>query len=257
MHNLELELALEKLRGEMRELDAQLAVLQKEQRRDETAGTTIQQMREQRLALEEVIRERTVELDDLHVKAPVDGVVLPVVDKADREPPDGQLPGWVGSPLSTRNRGAFLAANDRICQIGDPSELVAEIVIDQADVELVWAAFHERKAQQLTGVPVTLMLDSLPGQSFESQIETVTLAKLEETPLGLSTMAGGDVDSVMDQETGVPRPLSTSYPAIATLPEVDRELQLGMRGKAKIYVQWQSLGARTYRFVKRTFHFEM
>ncbi len=70
-------------------------------------------------------------------------------------------------------------------------------------------------------------------------------------------MAGGDVDSVMDPETGVPRPLSTSYPAIAGLPDLGSDLQLGMRGKAKIYVQWQSLGARVYRFVKKTFHFEM
>ncbi len=36
-------------------------------------------------------------------------------------------------------------------------------------------------------------------------------------------------------QTGVPRPLSTSYPAIATLPDVGSELQLGMRGKAKLY----------------------
>lgn len=257
MHNLELELALEKLQGDLRELDAQLAVLQKEQRRDETAGTTIDQMLEQRAALEEVIRERTNELNDLKVKAPIDGIVLPVVEKAERESPDGQLPEWVGSPLAPRNRGAFLAAHDRICQVGDPTQLVAEIVIDQADVELVWAAFHGRKKEeQLSGVPVTLMLDSLPGKSFESEIESVALAKMEETPLGLSTMAGGDVDSVTDPQTGVPRPLSTSYPAIARLPNAG-ELQLGMRGKAKVYVQWQSLGARVYRFVKRTFHFEM
>ena len=46
------------------------------------------------------------------------------------------------------------------------------------------------------------MLDSLPGKSFESEIERVALAELTETPLGLSTHAGGDVDSVARSRDG-------------------------------------------------------
>ena len=114
-----------------------------------------------------------------------------------------------------------------------------------------------RERDNKPGVPVTLMLDSLPGRSYDTEIEQIALAALKETPIGLSTLAGGDVDSVADPETGMPRPLSTSYPAIASLPDVGAELQLGMRGKAKLYTGWQPLGRRLYRFLTRTFHFEM
>jgi putative peptide zinc metalloprotease protein len=257
MRNVELELNVAKLEGDLRELDAKLLVLKKEQRIDETAGMTINQLVEQRLALEQVIGERRRELDNLIVKAPVAGTVLPVVDKPDREPPDGQLPSWSGGALALRNRGAFLTGNDRICQIGDPTQLVAEIIVDQSDVEFVRAAALARERDNKPGVPVTLMLDSLPGRSYDTEIEQVALAALKETPIGLSTLAGGDVDSVADPETGMPRPLSTSYPAIASLPDVGSELQLGMRGKAKLYTGWQPLGRRLYRFLTRTFHFEM
>ncbi len=257
LENVELRLHLAQLDGELRELQARKDVLKKQQRFDETAGMTINELVEQEQALLEVIAERQRELDNLTVKAPIAGIVLPVVDKPDREPPDGQLPSWAGSALHPKNRGASLSASDRICQIGDPQQLVAEIIVDQSDVELVRAADARRAREGLPRVPVVLMLDSLPGRSFDSEIEAVATAELKETPLGLSTHAGGDVDSVADPQTGVPRPLSTSYPAIATLPDVGRPLQLGMRGKAKIYTGWQPLSHRVYRFLTRTFHFEL
>ncbi len=140
LENVELKLNLAQLEGELRELEAKKKVLEKQQRFDETAGMSINELVEQAQALVEVIDERQRELDNLVVKAPIAGTVLPVVDKPDREPPDGQLPSWSGGALHPKNRGAFLSASDRICQIGDPKKLVAEIIVDQSDVELVRAA---------------------------------------------------------------------------------------------------------------------
>ncbi len=257
LDNVELRLNLARLHGELRELEAKKTILEKQQRIDETAGLSLNELREQETALRGVIEERERELGNLDVKAPGAGIVLPVVDKPERELPGGQLPSWSGNALHPKNRGAFLAASDRICQIGDPRQLVAELIIDQSDVELVRAAFLDRQRAQLPGVPVVLMLDSLPGRTFDTELEQISLAELKETPLGLSTQAGGDVDSVMDPQTGTPRPLSTSYPAIAGLPDTGGVLQLGMRGKAKLYTGWQPLSRRVYRFVKRTFHFEL
>ena len=91
---------------------------------------------------------------------------------------------------------------------------------------------------------------------FHSELERIALAELTETPLALASHAGGDVDTVADQ-SGVPRPLSTSYPAVAKLPIEDVSLQLGMRGKAKLYTGWQPLGRRLYRLLTRTFHFSL
>ena len=257
LDNVDLKLNVLALDGQLREMDAELKVLEKQQRFDESAGLRINEVLEQRQALEQVLAERQQEYDNLTVKAPVSGTVLPVVDKPDRDMPNGQLPSWSGNVLEARNVDAHLAASDRICQIGDPSQLVAEIIVDQADVELVRAAAAQRERDGEPGVPVILMLDSLPGQEWETNVERVAVAELDETPLSLATHAGGDVDSVADTRTGAPRPLSTSYPAIAPLPNTGGAVQLGMRGKAKLYTGWQPLGRRLYRFITRTFHFEL
>ncbi len=257
LDNVELKLNVLALEGQLSEMDAEVKVLEKQQRFDENAGLRINEIREQRQAIEQVLADRRQELANLTVKAPVTGTVLPVVDKPDRESPDGQLPGWSGGALEAKNIHAHLAANDRLCQVGNPQNLVAEIIVDQGDVELVRAAMAWRERDGEPGVPVQLMLDSLPGLTLDTTIERVALAELDETPLGLSTHAGGDVDSVADAQTGVPRPLSTSYPAIAPLPDTGGAVQLGMRGKAKLYTGWQPLAHRVYRFITRTFHFEL
>jgi putative peptide zinc metalloprotease protein len=257
LDNIELKLNMLSLEGQLSEIDAELVVLEKQRRFDEIAGLRINELLEQRQALLQIVEDRRRELANLTVTAPVAGTVLPVLDKPDREPPDGQLPSWSGSPLQPQNLGAFLAASDRIGQIGDPRQLVAEIIIDQSDVELVRAAALRREQENQPGVPVVLMFDSLPGRDIETEIERIALAELREAPLGLSSLAGGDLDSVTDPETGIPKPLSTSYPAIAPLPDPGSELQLGMRGKAKLYTGWQPLGRRLYRFLTRTFHFEL
>jgi putative peptide zinc metalloprotease protein len=258
------------LEGQLREMEAELQVLERQQRFDDQAGLRINEIEEQREALLELLAEKQSELDRLTIRAPVAGVILPVVDKPDRDTGDGQLPDWTGSILSPRNLNAHLTPSDRICQIGvlpetdgEPSldplrrvELVAEVIVDQVDVQLVRAAQAERELQAESGIPVKLMLDSLPGRTFDSHIEQIALAEMTETPLGLSTHAGGDVDSVADPETGMPKPLSTSYPAIAALPDTQGTIQLGMRGKAKLYTGWQPLRHRVFRFVSRTFHFE-
>ena len=128
LDNIELSLNLTALEGQLREMEAELKVLEKQQRFDESAGLRINEVLEQRQALEQVLAERMQEFDNLTVKAPVSGTVLPVADKPDREMPDGQLPGWIGGALEPKNLHARLAASDRICQIGDPQQLVAEII---------------------------------------------------------------------------------------------------------------------------------
>jgi hypothetical protein len=114
----------------------------------------------------------------------------------------------------------------------------------------------DRKRENKPGVAVDLMLDSLPGRVFPSQLERIALAEMTETPLALASQAGGDVDTVADQ-SGVARPLSTAYPAVAELPITDGSVQVGMRGKAKLYTGWQPLGRRFYRLLTRTFHFSL
>jgi putative peptide zinc metalloprotease protein len=53
------------------------------------------------------------------------------------------------------------------------------------------------------------------------------------------------------------KPLSTSYQAAAPLGDSAGRLQVGMQGQARIYTGWQPLGRRLYRFVTKTFNFDL
>ena len=66
--------------------------------------------------------------------------------------------------------------------------------------------------------------------------------------------AGTQLPTRVD-ESGVPRPLETSYQAHVTLDGVDRELLTGACGRAKILADPQSLGCRLVRYFGRTFNF--
>jgi putative peptide zinc metalloprotease protein len=256
MDNPDLRLAVLRLAGQLKELDVQLSSLKKQRRFDQSAGLRVNELEKQRDSLKEVLDGKQKEVEKLTVRAPIHGIVLAVPDKPERAAAEGQLPMWSGGALNPKNLGAMLRASDQICQVGDPKNLVAEVIIDQADVDLVVASMLERQRDGQSRVPVDLMLDSLPGKVFHSELERVALAEMTETPLALASHAGGDVDTVADQ-SGVPRPLSTSYPAGAELPVTDGSLQLGMRGKAKLYTGWQPLGRRLYRLITRTFHFSL
>ena len=245
LENPQLQMDVIQLESRVKQLEIELESLWQQARDREVAGLRIREVKEQLEAYREQLRDKRAELEQLHVTAPRDGVLLPVPDRRDRRASSDALPEWSGSPLDEHNRGAYLRPSDAICQIGDPNDLVVELLIDQGDIDLV------RREQQ-----VELKLDAYAGKTVESRIERVALPQITSTPLSMSTTVGGEVNTAPDKE-GRMRPVSATYPALAPLPKVDEPIEIGMRGRAKIYTAWRPLGWRLYRFVARTFHFEL
>ena len=115
-----------------------------------------------------MLDEKQKEVEKLTVRAPIDGVVSggPGQTGSDAAA-EGQLPMWSGGALNPKNLGAMLRASDQICQVGDPSNLVAEVIIDQSDVDLVVAVDVGTATRRASPeFLLTLMLDSLPGRCF-------------------------------------------------------------------------------------------
>ncbi len=244
LENAELHMAVIDLEARIKELDIELKSLWRQARHRELAGLRVKEIEEQRIAYEKQLAAKRKELAELDVKAPVSGVVFPVAARRDDAMP-GELASWSGSLLESRNRGAFLQPSDAICQVGDPQQLYAELLIDQTVIELVRQG-HE----------VELMFEAYGGDVYESEIEKVSLPQVQSTPLSLSTMGGGEVNTKADK-SGRMQPLSATYPALARLPDRVEGVRVGMRGRAKVYTGWQPLGWRLYRFAARTFHFEL
>jgi putative peptide zinc metalloprotease protein len=231
---------------------------------DERSGLEIGQLQEQLTAIEKQLAEKQEQASRLRIVAPAAGVIIPARPRIfPGEAEDGRLGTWSGSPLAPKNIGAHFNPADpasaaeyrsMICRIGDPTNLEALLVIDQADIDLVDASMAQDRK-----LDVKLEVDAYPGRTLNGQVEQVARVELKDVPDSLSSQAGGRLETKTDR-SGVARPLSTSYHARVPLKDQGKLQGLvctGMRGRAQIYTQWQSLGSRLYRYLSRTFHFEL
>lgn len=203
---------------------------------------------EARAGLEDAERQLKKSEDDrdkLRLVAPRNGTVLPPT-LVPNQTADGQLPTWSGSPLDEENLGATLMMVTKLCEIGNPRWLEARLVIDQGDVDLV-----ER------GQRVEVMLAQSADFVYVSEVERIAEKDLKTSPVHLSSLNGGELPTKMD-DSGVPRPMGQVFEAIVPLPEDQYELmRIGLVGKAKITTAPRTLGERLYRYLSRTFNFEL
>jgi putative peptide zinc metalloprotease protein len=242
-HDVELELL--KLSGSRDQMLREIESLQRQRYHDDQAGAQIPATREALAAVEDQRREKQADLQRLELLAPAEGVVFPPPRKPSQEDPNGQLPGWSGTPLDEQNLGAYLEAGSLFCQIGDPKQMEAILVIDQGDLEFV-----------ATGQKVEIKLDELPHETLHGAITEIANVELEVSPTRLSVKSGGELPTKTDA-SGVERPMSTSYQARVPLENAEGLLRPGLRGRAKVHTGWQTLGARFWRLVTQTINFRL
>ena len=244
--NLDLELEINKLSGMQSQYGMQYENLQQQRFRDPRAGAELPQVTDALRTISDELAHKRFDQARLILKAPVDGTVLPPPLTKRHETSEGQLPAWSGTPLEPENRGAYLEASTLFCQIGNPQQMEAILVIDQADIEFV--AADQR---------VDLKLQELPHNTLQGKISEVANIDLKITPQRLSSKAGGDLVTMTDPDSGIERPMSTSYQARVPLDDPEGLLRIGLRGQGKIFAAKQSLGQRLWRLAVHTFNFRM
>jgi putative peptide zinc metalloprotease protein len=236
-----------KSQGELMQAEERLEALKGSQFGDPQALALIQvnhEVVQSRRALLEKANQRA---QMLVVHSPVSGSIIQPPSKPEQKGAneEEQLPTWSGNPFAPKHAEAYFAQSDLLCLVGDPRKMEAVLVVDQADIDLVrpdkedGMKFDSGRLNRLTG-----------------KIGQISQMDMKVTPENLATQAGGSLDTEMDA-SGHMRPLSTSYQARVPLDNVDVPLRAGYRGQAKVYVGWKSIGWRFYRFLARTFRFEM
>ena len=246
LENPDLEIRLADLEGEEEIAEIQLANISYRSGFDTSA---VAQLETQRKLLDSirVLRSKTEEeMERLVVKAKRDGFVIPPPHRAPQDTGDGRLPGWTGSPLQSKNRGAMLTADDVICELGAPDAFEAVIVIDQGDVQLV-----------REGQAVDLKFDSRRSETYSGMITEKSNEPLDATSISMSSQTGGDLQTEIDPVTGQVKPRSVSYQARVPLELGDIPVRPGYRGSAKVHVDPMSLGSRLWRLIAQTFNFEL
>lgn len=269
LRNPDLELRVAQLRGQRANLQAQINSLFRERVDDAQADELIGPLKEELATVEDQLIEQQQKLDDLTVRAPRTGTVMPASFKARQKGVDGRLASWSGFPTDSRNRGMFLEG--AFCRIGDPDQMEASIVVEQTDIEFLQrgeivlpeanSAAEDVSDEERVRVPpgaliVHIKLQELPGETFESHISSVATNPIKGLSQRMSAKSGGKV-ATSTTPGGGEVPLATSYRAQALLPKGTKDLQIGAMGEARIYTRWQTLGQRVGRYLSRTFGFSM
>lgn len=251
LENYDLRANIEELTGQRDQYLAQLDSLERERHHDADADREIPSIKESLESVEKQLRDRQADIDHLTLVAPIDGYVIPSADVQSHPADDGaedenHLESWTGSPFEKKNLGATIKEGTPFCQIGNPKQLQASLVIDQGDVDLV-----------AKGGRVVIKLDEYPGDVFYSEITEISQTPMTATPRELSHKTGGELQTKTDA-SGVERPATTSYEALAPIDDPNQLLVVGLRGRAKISAaHWRSLGSRALRAFLQTFHFKM
>ena len=247
MSNIDLLLDINEIESQIAKNKARAQSLQTAQfaLKDRSAALELPEVMKSLKALREQLAQRQEDVKRLELIAPSSGTVLPPPEIPARPDRGGDLAKWTGSPLEEKNLGAYMAGDSRLfCQIGDAHHWEAHIAIDQDDIDFV----RENQA-------VAIKLDEVPYRTFYSKISEIG-PEIKISSRHLSSKSGGELMSKSD-ESGMERPINTTFQALAAIDDPDGKLIQGLRGTAKVYANWQPLGQRMWRYLVRTFNFKL
>jgi putative peptide zinc metalloprotease protein len=245
LDDVDARLALQRLAGQRDQLATRIDSIRQRAHTDDQALLELAQTEEALSALEIQLAKRQAELARLTVRAAADGVFVPAPHRPAAPGQRTRLVSWSGRPLDARNVGAHLEASTLLGQVAQPGRLEAILVVPQEEMDFV------RQQQR-----VDLLLDQLPGQLLTGRIEHIAADELKAASARLSTRGGGRLATQTTAE-GFEKPLGVVYQASVPLDDATGQLILGGTGQAKVHAGWQSLGARLWRGLCRTFRFEM
>ena len=233
--NSDVDLALQRSRTERDVLETELDVLQRRRNVSRDASEQIPEVeRSLRETSEQVALQERV-AGQLNVRAPQDGRVFAAADRP-RQPSDDRQPVlWDGSPLESRNRGAWMEEGTPLCMIGDAEARQAVIFVRQQDVELVDV-----------GQRVNLMLADYPSGDVRGRVSEVAATPSESIPQELQR------PGMLEQpRNGVAQ--QTYYQVRVTLEPTVTPLPVRLTGQAKVHVRHASLLQRLLRFLRDAF----
>ena len=178
--------------------------------------------------LERPLERITEELGKLQVVAPASGVVMGL--------PHHEITGTYGKYLEP----------GPLCEIGDPRKLEARLILDQSDLELI-----------REGNRAWVKVYGKSHITYLSQVKDITERNLDEIPPELSNLAGGEVATEVDPETGQAKPISAMFEVVIPVDNDDLSLQVNSRGFAKIDAGYAPLYWWLYRIIAQTFNFTL
>ena len=229
--------------GELSRQRARLIGLESRRGTDPLVAAIMPSVQEAIRGLELEVQRLDSDIEQLTLRAPIDGTVLAsVTTKSSQAPND--IHTWSGHPMAAENVGCFLARGTTFCEIGDSGGFQATVFLSQPQVQLV-------RASQV----VWLKSKSLPSILFRGIVSEVGIATNTELPTEIAT--AGIIPS---RPNRYGRPESSEPVFIAKIQFTKESLRgndlLPLHhsvARVSIQIDSQSLGDRLARFVFSTF----
>jgi putative peptide zinc metalloprotease protein len=253
LENLNLVLEVEQLKAQCESLQSQINNFERmrvDPQHAAEASLNIAKARQDMTGYQRELAKKELDMGQLKLVARRKGTIIPPPRVPDRSANDPtQLHAWSGTPLDPENIGCTLTADSQqnlFCQIGDPNHWEAVLVIDQDDIALVREG----------GQKVRLMFDESAYHVYVSRLERPADDAMPYAPPRLASTNGGPLPAKAEQD-GTVKPLSTSYQAVAPLDNSTGLLRNGLTGRARIETAPRTISQRVYRYLSRTFNFDL
>ena len=242
LKNLDVELQVVKLQGEVLQTEKQLENLRL-QLHNPQAAQQVPSTAESLAMYRDRLKNRQEEASRLRLVNRTAGYVIPPPEVPTPPASNENLPMWSGTPLDDVNQGSWLEKKTLFCIIGDPEKMEAVLIIDQSDLEFVDV-----------GQQVEIKFDEYPMKTAYGTVEEIAKTDLKVVPREVSSRAKGDLTTETDA-SGNERPMSASYQIRVPIENFSPKLLSGFRGRAKIHTPSRTLGAVIVRYLFKTFRF--
>ncbi len=239
----DLELSLIARRGDLARQRARLTGLESRRGDDPLVASMMPSVIEVINGLELEVQRLESDIDQLTLRAPMDGIILaPLTTRPSMNPNEVQT--WSGLPMDAENIGCVLHRGTPFCEIGDTRNLQGTVYLSQSQVELVQP-----------GQVVVLKSKALPSVTFRGSIAEVGATTNWELP---SEVAAAGIVASRTNRTGR---LESVEPVFLARVDIEAE-SLQEHGlspwhhsiaKVAIQIESQSLGERLARFIFSTF----
>ncbi len=238
---LESDVAL--LESRRAELRSQIEVLSSRRLSDPTLAAQLPATEEAAEAAERQLAQRKKDLADLTILSPRPGIVLPPPLHL-VAPPEDELASWSGTPLDAENLGCYLEPGTLFCFVGDPHRLEAVALVEEGSIAFL-----------RPGQTVHLKLEQTAGSTLDGRVEAIATDPLTIAP---PEFVRGTQLAMRRGDDGVLRPTETTYEVKVRLDGIDgSRLRIRGIGLAQVEVGSERLFDRFYRFLRRTFRFEL
>lgn len=245
LKNNEVELELEKLGAERIGIQSQLTSLHRERFEDPELGRSLREVEKVLVSVEEQLVRKQLDRERLTPKSVRAGTVYPPPEISTTASSDTELRNWRGHPLDLENIGCTFDTGVLLCEIGDPHQWEALIVVEQDDIEFI-----------RNGDEAEILFDAIPDQVWCGSVDQVGLGALDYVPPRLAGQAGGEM-ATRKNDAGHDRPWNTSYLVRVRVDDPAGRLRLGLRGAARIHVASETLSTKISRWGARTFQFRL